>query len=156
MPSTDRFSSGPLLLAGLAAFAGVAIALWTQLSLEMLPCAWCVFQRLLYVVFGVLALLGVALRSRLLAALAMLTALGGLAAAVWQQGWASKSLSCAFTFADKVMMKTGLDEALPTVFKATASCAEASAPLAGLPYAVWSMLLFSLLAILAGRAVPRR
>lgn len=147
----------PLLtLSGLAALAAVAFALFTQHAWNMQPCAWCVFQRLLFLVFALLALAGGALRSRLLAGAAALTALGGLAAAVWQQTVASKSTSCAFTFADKAIMNLGLDESLPAVFKATASCAEASAPLAGLPYTVWSGALFVLLAAVAARALRVR
>ena len=152
--------SGALAVAALIAFGSLGVALFTQHALDMQPCSWCVAQRLAIAVAGILALLGALLGQRPIAAqaLAVLTAAAaaaGLAAAVWQQGWASKSLSCAYTLADRIMMKSGLAEALPAVFQATASCAEANQALLGLPYAVWSALAFAAIALAALAALRR-
>ena len=84
-----------------------------------------------------------------------MAALGGLWAALHQQFVASQSQSCAFTFADRTLMKLRLDESLPWLFEATASCSEANVPLLGLPFALWSAALFVLLAGLAARAALR-
>jgi disulfide bond formation protein DsbB len=49
---------------------------------------------------------------------------------------------------------------LPQIFKATASCDQANVTLADVPFAVWSAMLFGLLALLSlmalQRAAPRR
>jgi disulfide bond formation protein DsbB len=52
-------------------------------------------------------------------------------------------------------MATGLDELLPAVFKATAACDEANAPLLGVPYSLWSAALAVILLVLTFRALRR-
>ena len=131
-----------LLSCAVLALGAVGIALVLQHFFGMQPCAWCTFQRLLFLLVGACALAGVA-------------ALGGLWAALHQQFVASQSQSCAFTFADRTLMKLRLDESLPWLFEATASCSEANVPLLGLPFALWSAALFVLLAGLAARAALR-
>ncbi|MGE3862159.1 MAG: disulfide bond formation protein B [Burkholderiaceae bacterium] len=150
-----------LLVIALLSFGAVGLAVLLQFVFDMQPCAWCVFQRLLFLLVGALALLGwtvsrAAAARRVLAGLALLAALGGLWAALHQQFVAAQSQSCAFTFADRVMMKSGLDESLPWLFQATASCADANAPLLGLPFAYWSAALFVLLALMAARVLFAR
>src|SRR5690606_41332470 len=94
-------------------------------------------------------------------ALAVLLPSGGVRAARHQQFVASKAESCAYTFADRFLLRTGLDERFPALFEATASCADANAPLLGLPFAAWSAALFALLclasigALRAGFRKPR-
>jgi disulfide bond formation protein DsbB len=153
-----RRSDSTLLLGAALAVGAVGVALVLQHRFGIEPCAWCTFQRLLFLIFAAFAAIGwLARRSRgaLLAAssLAALAALGGLWAALHQQFVAAQSLSCAFTFADRALMKLRLDETLPWLFEATASCRDANAPLLGVPFALWSAALFVVLALLAGRAV---
>ena len=142
-----------VLLAGAAvlALAGVGVALVSQHLFDMQPCAWCTFQRLLFLVFAVFALIGV----RAAAALALLTALAGIGAALWQHFVASASQSCAMTLADRIIKGGRFDEFAPWLFKATAFCDEANIPLAGIPYALWSAALFALLAGLSVAALRR-
>ena len=52
--------SGGLLAIAALAFGAVAVALLTQHSFGMAPCPWCVLQRLIFVVIGAVALLGLA------------------------------------------------------------------------------------------------
>ena len=173
--------------AALLALAGVAIALVSQHVFDMQPCAWCTFQRLLFLMFAVFALAGwgaakarppadvgsgavggsgadagpgaeagAAPRAgRGFAALALLTALAGIAAALWQHFVASASQSCAMTLADRIIKGGRFDEFAPWLFKATAFCDEANVPLAGIPYALWSAALFALLAGLSVAALRR-
>lgn len=154
-------SASILLAAALVALGAVGIALVLQHGFGMEPCAWCTFQRLLYLVFAALTTLAwLSARrrvvvARVLAALAFVTALAGLWAALHQQFVAAGSLSCSFTFADRVLMNLRLDETLPWLFAATASCGEANVPLLGIPFAWWSATLFGLLALAAARAVWR-
>lgn len=149
------------LLAGMAAaaLAAVAAALATQHLLGMLPCAWCVLQRLVFVALAGFSLLGLllpgALGRRLGAGAALLMAGLGMAAALWQHFVASASASCDMSLADKVMGATGLDSRWPEVFAAYASCADARANLGGVPYEWWSLALFALLALAALRVLIR-
>ena len=79
--------SGPpvrLFLAVAALSLGVvAAALFTQHVMGMLPCPWCVLQRLIFVVIAAFALLGVAVSGRaaqrVAAGLMLLAALAGAA-----------------------------------------------------------------------------
>ena len=137
----------------------VASALVTQHALGMLPCAWCVLQRLIFLAVATAALLGLLLPGRrgqrTGAALALVLALTGVAAALWQHFVASASASCNLSLADKVMGLTGLDSRFPEVFAAYASCADAKATLLGLPYEFFSLTLFVLLAFAGWRVALR-
>jgi disulfide bond formation protein DsbB len=131
----------------------VTFALISQYVFDMQPCAWCVFQRLLYLIIGVGALL-LTLRPRnrvylsLGAAGIVATAIAGVISAVYQEKVAANTFSCAQTFADQLMTKSGLDAAVPWLFGIYASCMEARVKLMGIEYAWWSMLMFSLLSVL--------
>lgn len=133
----------------LAAWGSVGLAYYTQHVLEMLPCAWCVLQRLLFIVIGVLAAIGIAWPGRAVRVGTAWAIIGvsnlGMAAAVWQHFVAAQSASCNQTLADRVMAATGLDRMLPDLFAAYASCADASTSLLGVPYAFWSLALFLML-----------
>jgi disulfide bond formation protein DsbB len=153
------------LLAGMAIASLLALAgaLYTQHVLGMLPCAWCVLQRLVFAAVAAAALLGLLLGlllpggsgTRLGAGLALVLAGLGAAAALWQHFIANASASCDMTLADRVMGATGLDSRFPDVFAAYASCADARADLLGLPYEFWSLALFALLALAALRVLMR-
>ena len=127
----------------------VAAALFTQHVLGMLPCPWCVLQRLIFVTIAAFALVGAAVRARaaqtVAAGLVLVGALAGAAAALWQHFVAASSTSCKLTLADRVMSATGLDALLPNVFAAWATCADAAVKLLGLPYEAWSLLVFLLI-----------
>jgi protein dithiol:quinone oxidoreductase len=113
---------------------------------DMQPCPWCVLQRLIFVVIGIAALLGLAWRSALgqrAMPLALLLLCGcGIAASLWQHFVAAASNSCNLTLADRIISGLQLDALLPSVFQATASCADAAVDLAGIPYEFWSLALF--------------
>lgn len=154
---------GPrVLLAGIAAasLAAVAAALVTQHGLGMMPCAWCVLQRLIFVAVAACALLGLLLPAGWARAtsvlLAMLLAGAGAAAALWQHWVANASASCNMTLADKLMGATGLDRLLPEVFAAYASCADAKTTLLGQPYEYWSLGLFTSMFVGLALAALRR
>lgn len=137
----------------------VAAALFTQHALGMLPCPWCVLQRLIFVLIGAVALLGAAVGGvasrRAAAGVMLLGAAAGMAAALWQHFVAASSTSCKLTLADRIIGATGLDALLPGVFGVWASCADAAVKLLGLPYEVWSLLAFALLAAAAVRLLAR-
>ncbi len=146
---------GWLAAVGATALVAVGVALFTQYRMDMMPCAWCVLQRLVFVLIALAALVGVVLPSlsgrRLGAALMGVLALCGLAAAAFQHFVAAESASCAMGLADRLMGFTGLDARFPEVFAAYASCADAKVNLFGLPYETYSAALFVVMALVALR-----
>jgi disulfide bond formation protein DsbB len=149
------------LLAGitLLPLAAVGAALVTQYRMDMMPCAWCVLQRLCFVAIALAGLLGLLLPGllarRVAGLLALLAAAGGITAALWQHFVANASASCAMSLADRLMGATGLDSRFPEVFAAYASCADAKVNLFGMPYEFWSLGLFIVLAVAALQVVAQ-
>ncbi len=150
-------------LTALTCAAALAAALVSQHVFDMQPCPWCVLQRLVFVLIGLVALAGALATGpalwRACAALAGLFSLAGVATALWHHFVAVSSVSCNLTLADRIMSATGLDMALPEVFAAFASCADAKAKLLGVPYEFWSLALYALLsgvAVFVWRRAARR
>jgi disulfide bond formation protein DsbB len=144
----------PLLIGmALACAAALAAALVSQHVYGMQPCPWCVLQRLIFTLIGVAAAVGAVFSGpmprRVAAGLAMLLALCGMAAALWQHFVAASSASCDLTLADRIMSGLGIDMALPEVYAAFASCADAKVNLFGVPYEFWSLVLFAALTVAA-------
>jgi disulfide bond formation protein DsbB len=148
------------LFAGIAiaCLAAVGAALVSQHVFDMQPCPWCVLQRVVYLAIALACLIGLAWSSAagrsIAGGLALLRALGGAAAALWQHFKAAASASCNLTLADRIISALQLDRILPSVFEPRASCADAAVSLFGVPYDFWSLALFVLIAIAAVR-VPR-
>lgn len=156
-------------LVAVLSFAALLIGLVSQHGFDMQPCAWCVLQRLIYLLIGMLALLvwwrnsrikstgGLRSEPRLnsLAVLCSILSVAGIAAAGYQQFVAAKTESCSMTLADKIIKGTGLDSLAPWMFKATAFCHEANVELLKLPYAIWSALFFLILLFLSLRGAWR-
>ena len=145
--------SSATVMAGIAAIsvAAVAIAATIQHALGYQPCAWCVLQRLIFLVIAASALIGVMWRSttgqRLAGVLMASTAASGMAAALWQHFVAAASQSCDLSLADRIVAGLGLDAQLPWLFAAYASCADAAAKLLGIYFEFYSLTLFTLIAV---------
>ena len=140
-----------LIAVAALAFGAVGLAAVAQYVFDMQPCPWCVLQRFIYIVVGVLALVGAVATGtprRALAGLAFLAALSGLASALWQQLVAASAASCDLTLAERITTGLRLDRILPQLFIAYASCADAAVDILHIPFAVWSCILFALLALL--------
>ena len=153
-----------LRLIALFCFGAVGIALISQYAFDMPPCAWCVMQRLIYLVIGVIALVGGfgggRALTRICGGLAALLAVTGVAAAWYQYSVAAKMLSCDQTFADRFMTGIGLEGAIPWLFGIFATCMDAKVPVLGIEYALWSLALFAILFFMAlpvafGRSRPQ-
>jgi disulfide bond formation protein DsbB len=146
-----------LVVLGLGA---VGLALITQHGFEMLPCPWCILQRMIFVAIAIAALPGALLASpavrKASAALVLLLALAGVAAALWQHFVAASSASCDMTLADRIVTGSGLDALLPGVFAPWTSCADGAAKLLGVPYEFYSLTLFALSAVVATWLLRRR
>jgi disulfide bond formation protein DsbB len=135
--------------------AAVGTALVTQHVFDMQPCPWCVLQRLIALTIALVALLDLAWRAPLGQRLGTLTllllSLCGIAAALWHHFVATSSISCNRTLAERIISGLSLDALLPAVFEPRASCADAAVKLLGVPYPLWSLTLFVLVAVLALR-----
>ncbi len=154
-------TSRPILILNTIAtlcVAAVIVALISQHVFDMRPCAWCVFQRLIFLLIALVCWLAALIGRRETAALrlggalAALLGVGGGVAAWYQYSVASLLFSCDLTFADRFMTGSGLDAGLPWLFGIFATCMDAKVELLGVEYALWSMGLFILVAI-AGAAV---
>ena len=145
-----------LAIVGVLSLGAVGVAALAQYQFDMQPCPWCVLQRLIYIVVGVLALLGAVLSGtprRLAVVLALLGALSGVASALWQQLHAINEASCDLSLAERIIAKLHLDRILPQLFIAYASCADAAVSVLHIPFAVWSCAMFVLLALLLAWAL---
>jgi disulfide bond formation protein DsbB len=134
-------------LVALACFGSVAMALVAQHRFGMEPCPWCVLQRVIFLAIGLVGLLGALLPNQRIAQLLLGwvgvgLALAGSAAALYQNLVAAKSASCALTLADRIISSLGLDRWQPEVFEVRATCADAAVSVLGVPFEIWSLLLY--------------
>ncbi|WP_300453287.1 disulfide bond formation protein B [Accumulibacter sp.] len=149
---------------GLLALAAVGLtgaALVIGEAMKVQPCPLCIFQRLLYLLIGGLALAGVVLPGwwRLWSALLGLTALGGLASAgyqSWLQYFPSASKECGFgdpTLIEQIVDWFGVR--WPAMFMATGFCSSKDWVFLGLSMANWSGICFAGFAVAALRLLAR-
>lgn len=132
---------------------GLAVALISQHVFEMRPCAWCVFQRLILIVCALIGFIGFIaskclISTRITAVLGIAASISGVVSAWYQYSVASNMFSCSQTFADKFMLISKLDTALPWLFGIYATCADAKVTLLNIDYAIWGLILFLLIGIL--------
>jgi protein dithiol:quinone oxidoreductase len=141
------------------AFGSVGIALVSQYQFDMLPCPWCILQRLIFIVIGVVSLAAALVPSRLprigLAGLATAFCVAGMAAALYQKLVASKLQSCAMTLADRLIDTLGVESWWPWLLAVQGSCADAAVDLLGLPYELWALALFGMLGVLLVTVIGR-
>ncbi len=146
----------------LLCLAAVGVALISQHYFDMPPCAWCVFQRLLFLAIALICWLGIlagrvsSVASRLAGVLVTATAVGGVIAGWYQHTVAAEMFSCDRTFADRFMVDTGLDAGMPWLFGIFASCMDARVELLGVEYVLWAMALFVVVGVLGLVAAFRR
>lgn len=151
-----------LHLIALLCLASVGVALLSQHVFDMPPCAWCVFQRLLFLVIAVVCWLGILTRGisrlapRVAGMVTAVTAAGGVLAGWYQHTVAAQMFSCDRTFADRFMVDSGLDAGIPWLFGIFATCMDARVKLLGVEYVLWAMALFLLIAVLGLLVALRR
>lgn len=151
MPPSNIIVQKILTATAFLSLGAVGAALFSQHVLAMMPCAWCIFQRLLFILIGAVAmigaLVGVRVVKRFSLILVLLLSLIGIAAAWHQWTVAAQSFSCDQTLADRIVAGSGLDAALPWLFGIYATCMDAAVSILGLDFAVWSLLLYAAFAL---------
>jgi disulfide bond formation protein DsbB len=154
---TDR----QLVFVAFASLLAVAIALVSQHFYDMPPCAYCVFQRVVYLAIAASAVVALLLRrvrpaQMVFTLLAFVFSLIGMWAAWYQHTVAQHMLSCDRTFADRFMTQSGLEAALPNLFGIFASCMDAAVDVFGVKYEIWSLALFAVLGVVSLMALIRQ
>lgn len=134
---------------GLGCFGLVATGMTLQHLLRLSPCPFCIFQRLLYLVVGVLAFGGFVLpRARqlwtgLIAALSVL-GFGVAAYQTWMQAYPHLAPECSFTdpnLIERLVDMLGMQ--WPSLFLATGFCSSKEWVFLELSMANWSVLFFA-------------
>lgn len=146
---TRSLPSRWLLVIAAACIAALGVALVAQHGYDMRPCPWCILQRLLYVLIALVCLLaawGARPVRPALGAVALLLAVLGIVAAIYQHQVAAQQFSCGLTLADRIITALRLESLAPALFGVTASCADAAVSVFGVPFEYWSLALFVLLA----------
>ncbi len=147
-----------LIIIAVISFLSVGAALVSQYMFDTPPCAWCVLQRLIYLVIGVVALIGAvggAIVERIASVLSAVLAVSGIATAWYQHSVAAKMLSCDQTFADRFISHSGLDASVPFLFGIYASCMDAVVHFLGIEYSIWSLMIFVVIVVLGLLALRR-
>lgn len=144
VPSRAWFASLALGSVGL-----VAVGLQMQAVLRLSPCPLCIFQRILYLAIGAVALLGFLLPAArfVWGGLIALTGLGGLAVAAyqsWMQAFPHYAPECSFTDPNAIeRLVDWLGMQWPSLFLATGFCTSREWEFLGLSMANWSVFLFA-------------
>lgn len=139
-----------LFLVSIFCFGVVGAALVSQHMYGYQPCAWCVFQRVIFLSIGALSFFGFITKVNIVTPIISIAlACVGQFVAVYQYFVASKSFDCSLSFAEKFITGLSLDKVLPGMFEIRAMCADAVEPLFGMNYTIWSYLAFLLAAILS-------
>lgn len=154
-----------LFAVSLAAFGlvGAGLVLGTVLNLN--PCPLCIFQRVLYLLVGLFALLAaLSVEHRPVrfgaAGLAILSAAGGFATAAyqsWLQWFPTPSMECGFS--DPTLIERLVDwlgQLWPFMFLATGFCSSKEWVFLGLSMANWSLVCFLGLAAVTLLSLRRR
>ena len=132
----------------LGMFGLVAAGMELQHLWRLAPCPLCIFQRLLYLVIGVVALAGALVpAARLLwSVLIAAMAAGGVAVAgyqTWMQAFPYLASECSYTDPNAIeRLVDWLGMQWPALFLATGFCTSREWEFIGLSMANWSLLIF--------------
>lgn len=133
----------------LGMFGLVAVGMEMQHLLRLAPCPLCIFQRLLYLVIGFVALGGMLATAGkpLWSLLIALLAGGGVAVAgyqTWMQAFPYLASECSYTDPNAIeRLVDWLGMQWPSLFLATGFCTSRDWEFIGLSMANWSLLIFA-------------
>lgn len=146
----------------LGCFGLVAVGMELQSLLRLAPCPLCIFQRLLYLVIGALALFGFILPQgrQVWTALIAVVALFGAGVAgyqTWMQAFPELASECSYV--DPNLIERFVDwlgMQYSPLFLATGFCSSKEWVFLGLSMANWSVLMFAGIAAYAALLFRRR
>jgi len=133
----------------LGCFGLVAIGMELQSMLRLAPCPFCIFQRLLYLVIGGLALLGFLWPVVRLAWAGLIGLLALLGAGVagyqtWMQAFPELATECGYAEPNAIeRLVDWLGMQWPSMFLATGFCTSKEWVFLSLSMANWSLLIFA-------------
>lgn len=126
----------------------VAVGMTLQHLLNLSPCPLCIFQRVLYMAIGFVALLACllpSLRHLWSLLIAALASIGGLVAAyqTWLQAFPELASECSYTDPNLIeRLVDWLGMQWPSLFMATGFCSSKEWVFLGLSMANWSLVVF--------------
>lgn len=152
----------PVLLAvALVSMILLAVALYLQHVMNMLPCPLCVLQRYAFAAVAIICLIAAGRRSlgaqRTGTALAAVAALAGLGVAgyhLWIK--ANPTISCGIDPLETSLNTIPTARLLPFLFQADGLCTTEYEPILGLSIPQWSFIWFAIFAIALGWTAWRR
>ena len=146
----------------LGCFGLVAIGMELQTIFRLAPCPLCIFQRLLYLAIGGLALLGFLwprIRLAWAGLIGLLAVLGGSVAAyqTWMQAFPELATECGYAEPNAIeRLVDWLGMAWPSMFMATGFCSSREWVFLQLSMANWSLLIFAAIAAYASFFLTRK
>lgn len=157
----NRIGKPLLLLTALACIAMLAVGLYLQLKLDMLPCPLCILQRYAFAAIALIALVTVALpaaATRIGAALACVASLTGAGIAIrhlWVK--AHPTVSCGIDPLETSLNKVLTAQWFPTLFQADGLCTTEYDPILGLSIPQWALVWFAIFAVVTATiAIAKR
>ncbi len=139
------------LVVAVVCFMLVGIAVGLEVLLGMEPCPLCIFQRLVFVLFGGVLLVGVWMPGRTIAALASVTALGGVALALrhlWLQSLPPDQVPACGPGLDYLLGAFPLADVVSMVLAGSGECAEVDQVL-GVSLPLWTLAGYLILGLVA-------
>jgi disulfide bond formation protein DsbB len=141
-----------LLFTMLSCILVLSVAVFLQLTKDMLPCPLCVMQRYAFAAIAIaclLALLLPAALSRIAVAFGLVSTLAGAGIAGYHL-WilANPAISCGIDPLETGLNKIFIAELLPTLFQANGLCDTPYAPLFGLSMPAWAMVWYVIFAFI--------
>lgn len=143
-----------LLAVAIACIGMLAVGLYLQLVLAMLPCPLCVMQRYAFAALALICLIGASLPTaarRFASGLACVAALSGAGIAIrhlWVK--AHPTVSCGIDPLETALNKTFLANSFPLLFQADGLCTTDYPPILGLSIPQWALVWFIAFALLTG------
>jgi disulfide bond formation protein DsbB len=122
-------------------------ALISQHMFGMQPCAWCILQRLMFVIIAMLSIIFIFVEKNNKISFVFLIFLAtlGLAASLYQNFVAAKSFDCNVSIAEKIISSLKLNEFIPEVFGIFALCADKTPKLLGIDYSWIGFIMFAII-----------
>ncbi len=156
----SRYAKPLLLLTAITCIAMLAVGLYLQQVLDMLPCPLCILQRYAFAAVALACLVTVVLpasATRMGAALAGAASLTGAGIAIrhlWVK--AHPEISCGIDPLETALNKVFIAEWFPTLFQADGLCSTEYAPILGLSIPQWALAWFTVFAIVTGAIALRK